>query len=87
MIEVQVAFAMLGIGLAGLCPLVVTQLRQVRVPTEPAVAGAGEPSEPRYRREPNHARGQDLLYRAVAEPLDAEAGRQRPSPGLEHQSL
>lgn len=31
MIEVQVAFAILGIGLAGLCPLVVMQLRQVRV--------------------------------------------------------
>jgi len=27
---VQVAFAVLGIGLAGLCPFVVTQLRQVR---------------------------------------------------------
>jgi type II secretory pathway pseudopilin PulG len=30
MLEVQVAFAILGIGLAGLCPLVVMQLRQVR---------------------------------------------------------
>jgi type II secretory pathway pseudopilin PulG len=30
LIEVQVAFALLGIGLAGLCPLVVMQLRQVR---------------------------------------------------------
>jgi type II secretory pathway pseudopilin PulG len=30
LIEVQVAFAVLGIGLAGLCPLVVMQLRQVR---------------------------------------------------------
>lgn len=28
--EVQVAFMLLGIGLAGLCPLVVMQLRQVR---------------------------------------------------------
>ncbi len=28
--EVQVAFVLLGIGLAGLCPLVVMQLRQVR---------------------------------------------------------
>jgi type II secretory pathway pseudopilin PulG len=28
--EVQVAFAVLGIGLAGLCPLVVMRLRQVR---------------------------------------------------------
>ncbi len=28
--EVQVAFVVLGIGLAGLCPLVVMQLRQVR---------------------------------------------------------
>jgi hypothetical protein len=31
LLEVQVAFALLGIGLAGLCPLVVMQLRQVRV--------------------------------------------------------
>jgi type II secretory pathway pseudopilin PulG len=30
LIEVQVAFAILGIGLAGLCPLVVMRLRQVR---------------------------------------------------------
>jgi type II secretory pathway pseudopilin PulG len=30
LIEVQVAFTLLGIGLAGLCPLVVMQLRQVR---------------------------------------------------------
>jgi hypothetical protein len=29
--EVQVAFVLLGIGLAGLCPLVVMQLRQVRM--------------------------------------------------------
>ncbi len=28
--EVQIAFVLLGIGLAGLCPLVVMQLRQVR---------------------------------------------------------
>ncbi len=31
LLEVQVGFALLGIGLAGLCPLVVMQLRQVRV--------------------------------------------------------
>jgi type II secretory pathway pseudopilin PulG len=31
LLEVQFAFAVLGIGLAGLCPLVVMQLRQVRV--------------------------------------------------------
>jgi type II secretory pathway pseudopilin PulG len=30
MLEVQVAFAVLGIAMAGLCPLVVMQLRQVR---------------------------------------------------------
>ena len=30
LLEVQVSFAILGIGLAGLCPLVVMQLRQVR---------------------------------------------------------
>jgi type II secretory pathway pseudopilin PulG len=30
LLEVQFAFAILGIGLAGLCPLVVMQLRQVR---------------------------------------------------------
>jgi hypothetical protein len=30
MIEVEIAFALLGIGLAGLCPLVMMQLRQVR---------------------------------------------------------
>jgi len=30
LLEVQVAFAVLGIGLAGLCPFVVMQLRQVR---------------------------------------------------------
>jgi type II secretory pathway pseudopilin PulG len=30
LLEVQIAFAILGIGLAGLCPLVVMQLRQVR---------------------------------------------------------
>jgi type II secretory pathway pseudopilin PulG len=30
LLEVQVAFAVLGIGLAGLCPLVVMELRQVR---------------------------------------------------------
>ena len=30
MLEVQVAFAVLGIGLAGLCPSVVMQIRQVR---------------------------------------------------------
>lgn len=30
LLEVQVGFALLGIGLAGLCPLVVMQLRQVR---------------------------------------------------------
>lgn len=30
LLEVQVAFTILGIGLAGLCPLVVMQLRQVR---------------------------------------------------------
>ncbi len=30
LLEVQVAFTVLGIGLAGLCPLVVMQLRQVR---------------------------------------------------------
>ncbi len=29
LLEVQIAFAVLGIGLAGLCPFVVTQLRQV----------------------------------------------------------
>jgi hypothetical protein len=31
MLEVQVAFVVLGIGLAGLCPFVVMQLRQVRM--------------------------------------------------------
>jgi hypothetical protein len=31
LLEVQVAFAVLGIGLAGMCQLVVVQLRQVRV--------------------------------------------------------
>ena len=31
LVEVQVAFMILGIGLAGLCPLVEMQLRQVRV--------------------------------------------------------
>jgi type II secretory pathway pseudopilin PulG len=31
LLEVQVSFAILGIGLAGLCPLVVMQLRQVRL--------------------------------------------------------
>jgi hypothetical protein len=31
LLEVQVAFVLLGIGLAGLCPLVVVQLRQVRL--------------------------------------------------------
>jgi type II secretory pathway pseudopilin PulG len=31
LLDVQVAFALLGIGLAGLCPLVTMQLRQVRV--------------------------------------------------------
>jgi hypothetical protein len=31
LLEVQVGFAILGIGMAGLCPLVVMQLRQVRV--------------------------------------------------------
>lgn len=31
LLEVQVAFAILGIGLAGLCQLVVIQLRQVRL--------------------------------------------------------
>jgi type II secretory pathway pseudopilin PulG len=30
LVEVQIAFAVLGIGLAGLCPLVVMRLRQVR---------------------------------------------------------
>jgi type II secretory pathway pseudopilin PulG len=30
LLEAQVAFAVLGIGLAGLCPFVVIQLRQVR---------------------------------------------------------
>jgi type II secretory pathway pseudopilin PulG len=30
LLEVQVAFAVLGIGLAGLCPFVVMQLRQIR---------------------------------------------------------
>lgn len=30
LLEVQFAFAILGVGLAGLCPLVVMQLRQVR---------------------------------------------------------
>lgn len=30
LLEVQVAFAALGIGLAGLCPFVVMQIRQVR---------------------------------------------------------
>lgn len=30
LVEVQAAFVLLGIGLAGLCPLVVMQLRQVR---------------------------------------------------------
>jgi hypothetical protein len=29
MLEVQIAFALLGIGLAGLCPFVVVQLRQL----------------------------------------------------------
>ena len=29
MVEVQIAFAVLGIGLAGLCPFVVMQLRQL----------------------------------------------------------
>ena len=29
MLEVQIAFALLGIGLAGLCPFVVMQLRQL----------------------------------------------------------
>jgi len=29
MLEVQIAFALLGIGLAGLCPMVVMQLRQL----------------------------------------------------------
>jgi type II secretory pathway pseudopilin PulG len=31
LLEVQVSFALLGIGLAGLCPLVTMQLRQVRL--------------------------------------------------------
>jgi type II secretory pathway pseudopilin PulG len=31
LLEVQVAFVVLGIGLAGLCPFVVMQLRQVRM--------------------------------------------------------
>jgi hypothetical protein len=30
LMEIQVSFALLGIGLAGLCPLVVMQLRQIR---------------------------------------------------------
>jgi hypothetical protein len=30
MLETQIAFALLGIGLAGLCPFVVMQLRQLR---------------------------------------------------------
>jgi Tfp pilus assembly protein PilV len=30
MLEVQIAFVLLGIGLAGLCPFVVMQLRQLR---------------------------------------------------------
>jgi type II secretory pathway pseudopilin PulG len=30
LLEIQIAFAVLGIGLAGLCPFVVMQLRQVR---------------------------------------------------------
>ena len=29
MLEIQIAFALLGIGLAGLCPFVVMQLRQL----------------------------------------------------------
>ena len=31
MLEIQIAFVLLGIGLAGLCPFVVMQLRQLRV--------------------------------------------------------
>ena len=31
MLEVQIAFVLLGIGLAGLCPFVVMQLRQLRL--------------------------------------------------------
>jgi hypothetical protein len=31
LLKVQIAFVVLGIGLAGLCPFVVMQLRQVRV--------------------------------------------------------
>lgn len=31
LLEVQVAFAVLGVGLAGLCPLVVMQYRQLRL--------------------------------------------------------
>jgi hypothetical protein len=46
--EVQVAFLVLGIGLAGLCPLVVMQLRQVRqlekrMQGDVTVTGASQP--------------------------------------------
>ena len=64
LLEVQVAFAILGIGLAGLCPLVVMQLRQVRqlelrlqghvVQTNP-VTGVSQADAP----------GNSLLHRAL----------------------
>ena len=48
LLEVQVAFVILGIGLAGLCPLVVMQLRQVRVLE---LRLQGQVIENEYRRE------------------------------------
>ena len=76
LLEVQVAFAILGIGLAGLCPLVVMQLRQVRL-LELRLQGHVIETQTGQTM----LASQDLLYRAVAEPLDAEAGRYRPDPG------
>ena len=79
MLEVQVAFVILGIGLAGLCPLVVMQLRQVRV-LERRSQGQVTQLDPITGVSQTMIEARHLLYRAVAESLGSEAGRQWTNP-------
>ena len=77
LLEVQVAFAVLGIGLAGLCPFVVMQLRQVRQ-LEQRLQGQvinSRVGEAMWTGLGRMLPGPDLLFVPVAEP----AGR-RSSP-------
>ena len=79
MLDIQIAFALLGIGLAGLCPFVVTQLRQLGK-LEDAVQGQLLHLQQRGHGSANGVLEPGLLRGSLEQPLDAEAGHAGPGP-------